>query len=555
MTKKRMKNNRRRAAIVVLWLLIAAVTSAARRPQLNFLKSVELPNIGLKIKLMPRSLETPLPPPTVYTYTFTRQGKSWKTDMYSPVELWRQSQHAGKWVDKHDNTLVIATITRLFPKDFAREHVSRENYEKKITEPSNSPDQWTHETLRQWAADFTGAEKAEAQTMRRRPSCLRNLVSFNLKGQSAHRMAYAFRLSRSAAGQHKAPLTWFFVLFNVNPAIDPEKAYKSIREKFFTSVTSSKASLKKTIGPSKKFQRHELTRDSEKSPEFLASRDQVANSIKNMRNWWYVETENYIILSNLKTRYRIMVNNLQAEIEYLRAAYEQFIPAHTEITAVSVVRVFGAPEEYLNYIGSKYEWSGGLWIPSKKELVIKPIDWGGSKEQRDRVRQVTYHEAFHQYLFYAMDQIETSVWFNEGHAVFFENAVIRNKKFTVSEDEYKFKTLETMIKEDDIDIEKMLHMSYENFYAKDDKTRENNYTLAWAIIYYLRKAAGLEQPPRYAAILDKYPDALWESKHCDKATDMAFEGINLDTFRQDFVKFWKSKNKRGRAKRNRIFQF
>lgn len=538
--------------LILFCLLVAIGAQAVKKPELKFLKPVELPNIGLKIELMPDSREIPLPPPTVYTYTFTKGNTSWKTNMYSPFELWQQSQHAGKWVDPNSNTLVIATITQPLPKGFAGEHVVKKDYEKKIAGAGISPEKWTAKELSQWVADFTGAKSAHVQAMHHNFN-LKNLVKFRLEGEPNKRMAYAFRLNPSASGQYNAVPTWFFVLLDVNPSLDPAKAQKTIYEKFFTAVTTSRTSKKQVKGPSEEFQQEHLLSLAERSPEFLAGRRQVANSIRNMKDWWFVETENYIILSNLGTRYRIMVKELQSHIECLRTAYEQLIPPRKEIRDVSVIRVFATPEEYLNYVDAEHQWSSGLWMPSKKELVIRPIDWGGSKDQRERVLRITYHEAFHQYIFYALDQIQTSVWFNEGHAVLFENATLRNKKLTIGEDEEKVKTLEEMIGSGFLDIKKMLNMSYADFYAKDDETRKQNYALAWAIVYYLRKGATLDHPNHFASVLKSYVNALWRIKNAEAATAATFRAIDMDRFHHAFINFWKSKNMRVKARKNRIF--
>jgi len=91
------------ALAIVLALSVPFPAAAVRRPEFRLLKPTELPAIGLKINVMPQVREAPLPPPSVFTYTFTGRRTSWKSDMYAPYELWLQSQLANRWVDEHSN--------------------------------------------------------------------------------------------------------------------------------------------------------------------------------------------------------------------------------------------------------------------------------------------------------------------------------------------------------------------------------------------------------------------------------------------------------------------
>ncbi len=66
----------------------------------------------------------------------------------------------------------------------------------------------------------------------------------------------------------------------------------------------------------------------------------------------------------------------------------------------------------------------GLWSPSHEELLI--LDMGNSA--RNETLKTMRHEAFHQYLYYATGNGRHAVWFNEGHATFFENVSYDAKK-------------------------------------------------------------------------------------------------------------------------------
>jgi len=228
------------------------------------------------------------------------------------------------------------------------------------------------------------------------------------------------------------------------------------------------------------------------------------------------------------------------------------IPPRTNITAASVIRVFESAEEYTRYVGANRQWTSGLWVPDKKELVIRPAEAQSTTEQRDRVLHTIYHEAFHQYLFYALDMTDASPWFNEGHAALFEDVEVRNGRATLKEDETKVQILRRLIGSADADVKRMLQLSYEDFYAGDDQTRTAHYVVAWSIVYYLRRAPVADKPAAYRRILDVYMDALWRTRDPVKATDEAFQGIDRSAFQRDLVAFWQSDRKRAAALRNKF---
>jgi hypothetical protein len=541
--------------LISLVLLACDHAWAAKRPEFKLLKTAELPAIGLKMPVMPEAREFPVPPPSIFTYEARMGEKTSKIDMYAPYELWRQTQQAGCWIDEHSNMLVLATITLPLPKGFNRQHATREEYEKKTAEMQKDAATWTPETLAQWAADFMQTPEAKVQPVAKRPFNLQDLYAFAVTAPQQERLAYAFRLNRAASGQSRAVSTWFFALFALNSGVNTEAARTTIAQDFLTKVTAStKTPPPAPTGAAKSASSSTMAlKKTSRSPEFLASRQQVANSIKNMKDWWLAETENYIILSDLTARHRLTVKEVQENIELLRGAFEQFIPPQVEIRAVSVIRMFADSDQYKAYVGPQYAWSSGLWEGQKKELVIRPCELADNKTQREVFLQVVFHEGFHQYIFYALDEVQTAPWFNEGHAEFFRTARINERRLEVREDEMAAKVLEDILQRK-LDLPAFLHISYEQFYAKDEKTLQNNYVLAWAIVYYLRKGAVLEKPVVYGDVLQKYIQAVVKTRDMNAATDLAFQGIDLTRFQVDFVKFWESKSKRSAASRNKIFK-
>ena len=546
----------RQARLAAVIFCVSVPALAVQQPALKFLRPTDLPSLGLRLNLMPAATPTPLAPAKTYTYTFRSGDKTWKEEMHSPHELWVRSQHSGRWVDEDGNALVMASIRCPLPGPFEREHVTRETYDKAVAAARETCPTWDASTITKWIVDFTGATGAKSQNVTGRYFKLKNLVRFTLDGKSPNNLAYAFRVNRSPTASGDRSDEWMLALFEVNPDIPAGNARTTIEDSFFGKLTTSSVSASRNSSRSNSFQAARPAPAGDRSPQFLESKRVAVDSIRNMKDWWHAETDNYVLLSNLGPRHRVMAKDLQHNIEFLRSAYEALLPPRVDIDAVSIVRIFATSGEYVSYVGESQKWSGGLWMPQRKELIVRPVDWGGSKDQRDRVFSVTYHEAFHQYVFYALNQLPTSVWFNEGHAELFESAEVRNRQLTVEEDEKSYEILEGMIKRNAVPIEELLHMSYSEFYNPQDNAEEKrreNYALAWAIVYYLRKGAPLEKPARNADIPKRYTEALWTTKDPEKATAAAFEGTTLPDFRRDFLSFWTSRNRRSLAKRNRLF--
>lgn len=537
----------------VLIMLLATMQFAAGKTDVKFLKTVELPGVNLSLKIMPDSKESPLPPPTVYTYRINRNGVETPCEKFLPSDLWRHSQIVGRWTDKSGNTLTLAAITWPLITDFPQRHVLQEEYSQKLA-AAEEPPPWTDQTLAQWVTDFIDMKASQVTPALNVPPRLSNLVEFTAGNQATTFLVYAFRLNPNAPGQSGAPTTWFCAILQISCDTDREKAHIAMAGDLLKSLTiSAKSRTTDSILPSRSRDKI-ASAITNRSAEFITSRQQVADSIRNMKNWWFVETKHYIILSNMKSRNSTLLKHILANVEILRACFNQFIPPRTEISSVSVIRIFATSEEYLHYVGADKEWSYGFWMPDKKELVIRPVEWGDNATKGQKILGIVYHEAFHQYIFYALDRVDASPWFNEGHAEFFQASEISANRLDVAEDPGNDLILDKLIESGNINFKDLLRMSYDQFYTKDKEILCAHYMTAWALIYFLRKAAPRDRPFPYAGINDAYCDALVQLKDAAKATDKAFENVDLAQLQDDFVTFWKSPAKRAQANRNRIFK-
>jgi hypothetical protein len=535
-------------ALALVWGLFAGSLHAA---QLRFLDKAELSGVGLRLRIMSNARETPLPAPEAFTYVLTHGTRRDRVEMYRPYVLWIADQHAARWEDRFGNTLAIAIVRRPMPAGFPRKHVSPEAYKTRV-EKMQIPEAWSSGDLSQWLSSMTGVKGVSASKVEKPPTRFLNLFRFSFPDEEKH-IAYAFQLNPKALGQKNVAGEYFVASFELADGVDFKEADSVIRRKFLSYISAvPPGQQKSTVTSSRKFQARREKPGGPRSQAYQDSRDRVTKSIANMKDWWFAETEHYILISNASTKQRRTIKDIQVDLGRLRPAFEKLIPPVKPIEAVSVVRIFGEDDQYKEYVGSQYEWSSGLWSASRKELIIRPINEASGQVQHEMLLSATYHESFHQYLFYALDQAATSPWFNEGHACLFEASDIQKRGVTIRENTPRYRRVLEFIKNDDADLRKMMLLDYQDFYGNSDETRDRNYSLSWGLIYYLRKGVPLDRRSPYANLLDDYVKAVSGKRDPTAATRELFNSVDLKEFQLAFEMFWKSSNRRNAARRTRV---
>ena len=122
----------------------------------------------------------------------------------------------------------------------------------------------------------------------------------------------------------------------------------------------------------------------------------------------------------------------------------------------------------------------------------------------------------------------------------------------IHENAARVRTMIAFMKNDDADLQKMMLLSYEDFYGNDDETRDRNYSLSWGLIYFLRKGVPLDRRSPYANLLNTYVDAIAGGRDAATVTRELLGSVDLEKFQQDFEMFWRSSSRRNAAKRTRI---
>ncbi|MDA0990845.1 MAG: DUF1570 domain-containing protein [Verrucomicrobia bacterium] len=271
-----------------------------------------------------------------------------------------------------------------------------------------------------------------------------------------------------------------------------------------------------------------------------------------MHDWWFVETPHYIILSNLRTQQRSMVKALQVDLERLWPIFEGLIAPTRPMESVSVVRIFSTVEAYQEYVGPEHQWTGGMWLSSQRELVIRPIDQASNAQGRQAILRTAYHEAFHQYVDYALDGIPPAPWYNEGHGMLFEHSELANRGINILEPDHLVKRLRSMISGDGLRLDELLMLSYPDFYADTIERRLDNYARAWGLVYYLRKGIQREKNSPYQYLLQDYIANLRLTSEPESIMSQLLSSADIESLERLVTGFWLSDGRRAAARRQAL---
>ena len=265
-------------------------------------------------------------------------------------------------------------------------------------------------------------------------------------------------------------------------------------------------------------------------------------NIQSMK-WWESENDMYRFMTDLgKAKGGKFIKDTMRLMDAMRAAYERYVPPQKPVGKCTV-RVFRSMDGYRGYVsgnGDGMEWSCGLWDPSREELLI-------AAEDRDQAIMTMRHEAFHQYLFYATGNGCHALWFNEGHACFFEYVKYNQVKnaVTVVDEGPRAKFVASNLEKVAAEMPKVVAKSREEFYGGTKEEISLNYAASWALIYFLEKGAyTLDEFARYRGICAKYLELTKDGIDSAEATRLAWETAKSRDLTADFLKFWTKYRKR-----------
>ena len=237
--------------------------------------------------------------------------------------------------------------------------------------------------------------------------------------------------------------------------------------------------------------------------------------------------KHYVVVYNSKGGKNIALANLIAgRIETIRAQlYEPQFPPAKPVESVSVVRVCGDAEEYRLYGGPR--GSAGYWNYDAEELVF--YDASPDRAVDDDTLGVLYHEAFHQYIHYAVGRISPHSWFDEGHGDFYAGAKFADGKFTIHPFSWRVRTVKDAVafgvrsgnpaEEATFDrdgtprrgytpLAKLVRLTKRDYYSYPSVS----YAQGWSLVYFLRHVVPQSPscPAPWREILSTYFRVLQE---------------------------------------------
>ena len=255
--------------------------------------------------------------------------------------------------------------------------------------------------------------------------------------------------------------------------------------------------------------------------------------------WWEEKNDRYRFLTDLdRAKGMKFVKDAMRLVDAMRRSYEFYVPPAGKV-GMCTVRVFKTIGEYREYrlaTGDADDKSCGLWDPSREELLV-------AAENHAEAQATMRHEAFHQYLHYATGRGDHAMWFNEGHACFFESVCYNPAKKSVSVI-LKGNRSSWVAKNPALyanSIMDVVRMDRDRFYSGDIN---RNYCTAWAICYFLEKGAYTSDCfAPYRRICPKYLELMASGASAEDATASAWAIVADRNVAADFMRFWKEKLK------------
>jgi hypothetical protein len=225
-------------------------------------------------------------------------------------------------------------------------------------------------------------------------------------------------------------------------------------------------------------------------PEFRNGELRTKMRARLLDGWSWEDTPNFVFL--MSSDKAVLMRDLQKKLEGIRKHYLARFPPAAEIMAVSTARVCEDEEEYLEYGGS--QGTVGYWNAGAKELVF-------FENGKEDTRMVLYHEAFHQYVFYAVGEARPHPWFNEGYGDYFSGAEFNRQGdvLRIHPNSWRILTIQRYFDECP-SWKEIVRKEQKDFMAKAQLL----YPMAWSMVYFLEESKEVEKRPEWARILPTY---------------------------------------------------
>ncbi len=241
-------------------------------------------------------------------------------------------------------------------------------------------------------------------------------------------------------------------------------------------------------------------------------------SIAGTPGWYAIDTKYYVILSNSSNK--SFVQSLSKELETVRErVYSKMFPPRTTEMPLSPVRVLDTQSEYHQYGGPS--GSAGYFSPATGELVLfTKFEDVTKSNSLNYCRSVMFHEAFHQYVHFAVGDVSPHSWFNEGHGDYFAGMTVQGTstiKFNPFDWRVSYLKDHLRGKHDLIPCRTLVRLPQREYYTNAGL----KYSQGWALIYYLRNVSTNRQ---HKQVLDTYFSYLADNVAAFRAKEKEKKG-------------------------------
>ena len=500
--------------------IIACAICLTSEADLRFTAPVWRADLGLYLPNLVGATAAPIDLPKAEAYLVTSTDGRRLEDRYDSFGLWTSAAVRGRWRDADGNTLLVARLASLPPDEALGAVRTRLSFRSLQESAPFDPKNRSHRDAAAEAASPVALGEAVPPRRAQRKN-LSALIAYPTKEENV--LVYAFR-PRSPERQESPD--WFLAVISAAETEDMASVRAHVDDEFLDAIYIPSLGARRSLAKP-------VLAPGQTATEADLLRADLRASVANYDEWAATEADDVIVLDDLDAGVReTVVTAITNNLPRLRKIYAKSAPSPLSGTnAVAAVRVFRNKEEYLTYVGADKNWTAALWSPTRRELVLYHPERGN-----ETLLRTVWHEAFHQYLAYAGSMIDSSPWFNEGHAELFEYSHFDRKGEIVFErdaaaaayvHEYASELAEL--------LPSIFEMDYAAFYAGDAETVNARYRVAWSIAYFLEVGAPKLRFRPYESFRADYMKALVETRSMREATAKAFGD---EKSRDDFIAAW-----------------
>lgn len=488
------------------------------------------PNIGMKFPILRNAKADPVPPPEATSYIRAEADTLTRVDLFAPYDLWYRRVCCARWFDLSGNRLILARMSHQLPE--ANEAVvSRQTFDNLMASSEAIFNSNTGAQMKEWVESFAGFKVYSPKGLSQSGAALNSVLYFACDKTNV--LIYTFQPSQLEGSTNP---DWFCVILEAPGARDFDRMKAQFEDQFIGKIEIPRRSSKDSgvvVEELEIAKKNTLPVDLPDHPVRL----EAHKSVENYDTWWICETEGFVILSDVSSEMgKPVVLDLLKTMPLLKQAFTKLVPPLTREPDVAIIRIFQSPDDYISYVGQARAWTGGVWMPARRELVLREVPSTAA------ISKVLRHEAFHQYLSYAYCLMSPPPWMNEGHACFFENTSVTSKgKLSFEEEEKYVRMLLGNLEAVTVLIPDLMKATYTDFYSGTDAQREMKYALAWGIVYYLQKGAPVERNTEFKSMLSDLAAALVDTQSYSAAMETVLGSIDMTVFQSNFKEFWTSR--------------